>query len=1404
MLGATCVADPALAQETKIEATGEEKDDEFGWSIDYYGNTAVVGAPGDDFGAGAAYVFVRGASGWTEQQRLVAVNRQPGDAFGQSVSIWGNRIVIGAPNKDGSGSAFVYLQTAGVWSAAPALKAPNAAPGDDFGSSVDIWGNFAVVGAPGRDDDVGTIDVGAAYVYSNLVYVAGGYTTTDWYHMGTASVFWADAFDRLGSSVAISGVTIPPEFPLIDPETYAGTIVVGMPGEDSASTEIDGAASDNSALNAGAVYSFPFSYSTFGPILGGDTYLKAPNAGQLDIFGTSVDVRCYLSNPISGQPGVGSCVLIGAPWEGGSGAAYRFDYVPSSPFTEAGWTTPVLVKAESPVPGGMFGTSVALGTSSPERFVVGAPQIGASGPTDSPTEGAGRAHFFVQGAGGGYAEYPLLYAADGELDDNFGRSVAVEGLTVLAGADGEEFGSGDTDSGAAYAFEYTPPVLDAELVDDSTCVGATYELMASAEGYPAPTLAWFGDGGVLLGTGPTLSLVGVDLAHAGTYTVVAENAYGSDTSAMVLSVGQAPAIDPGGLLEARTEACEGSGVVLSVSLDDVTGTPPPNYQWFRDGVLLGGETDPFLSLSDLEEADGGVYALLVSNSCGATSTSSTLTVSPLPVIVVDPQDTLACSGSDAVLTTVASAGGATTLYQWYENGVPLFDIPGQVGGSGTATLTLYAVDSSDSGNVYWVEATACGTVMSDQATLSITLPPTITAHPQSVSVCEGVPAVFSVQPDDPSLDYQWFKDGIALAGETAASLTLPPAVPADDGAVIFVEVTGTACPPVASDAATLSVVDQLPVANWIGPDGGLFVDADNWDSCLPPSEEARLHNASAFDNRAVIGDGEVVVLETARISASGAGSQVVQVDSGGQFQPALLVELQNGGRLDVAGPSLLGAPAASVFTSAIVNNSGLIGPAKALPTFNPDTECPPGGVCLGGGLLGGTDGLVSVTNQSAGLLFGHGAVLGSVLNFGEFGVYGGDMEVDGPLTNDGTLRIFDGTKLTVGVWDVASTGALELYGSAQCIGCPPGPVVPAVLDVNSSFGLTSGARVNFDGRIEVSGDWDVAIDDAADFDLSHGTLQLDGTSLFGSPQKVEVLGGDFGAQSNYGAPVVNAFGEFVVGPNPATVELVDLHDNDSDGLEDVFYAQRLTVSASAQLIVAGCTLYVDELVLEPGATADLSGGTLFYGSVSPADPCDPASGVFLVDCGALQPMPPPDCNGNGIPDNLDIAAGTSLDCNQNQVPDECDFALGFSLDLDGDGQPDECQSFHADRADISLSELEGQTMFLHPGAAYAGQLYFVGGSMSGTQPGTPYAGLLVPLNLDSYSITTLALANTLPFEETLGVLDAEGEATAGFQLIDGLLDSSAVGTKLYHAFLLDPFSPAPALASNPISLEILP
>ncbi len=107
--------------------------------------------------------------------------------------------------------------------------------------------------------------------------------------------------------------------------------------------------------------------------------------------------------------------------------------------------------------------------------------------------------------------------------------------------------------------------------------------------------------------------------------------------------------------------------------------------------------------------------------------------------------------------------------------------------------------------------------------------------------------------------------------------------------------------------------------------------------------------------------------------------------------------------------------------------------------------------------------------------------------------------------------------------------------------------------------------------------------------------------------------------------------------------------------------QRLAPRApayGAQLLYAGDRL---EVYFDPAYS--VSAGGVVFGTTSPGP------GGF----GAARIPEGPDCNSNGVPDEVDLALGTSADCNQNFVLDECDIAVGTSADTNGNGVPDECE-----------------------------------------------------------------------------------------------------------------------------------
>jgi hypothetical protein len=154
----------------KIKASDGVDSYTFGSSLTVSDDTLIVGAPGGNNGAGSAYVFVRNGALWTEQQKLVAPNGVAGDYFGDSVAINGDTAIIGAIEIAGAGangirngSAYVFVRNGASWTQQQKLTARDGTRGDEFGGSVAIEGNTAIIGAPG---DFGTnVEPGSAYVF---------------------------------------------------------------------------------------------------------------------------------------------------------------------------------------------------------------------------------------------------------------------------------------------------------------------------------------------------------------------------------------------------------------------------------------------------------------------------------------------------------------------------------------------------------------------------------------------------------------------------------------------------------------------------------------------------------------------------------------------------------------------------------------------------------------------------------------------------------------------------------------------------------------------------------------------------------------------------------------------------------------------------------------------------------------------------------------------------------------------------------------------------------------------------------------------------------------------------------------------------------------------------------------
>ena len=159
------IVDPTWTQQQELIASDGVASDYFGYSVSVSGNTAVVGAYHKNSAQGAAYVFVRSGGIWSQQQKLTASDGALGDQFGESVSVSGDTAMIGAPFKNTQqGTAYVFVRSGGVWTQLQELTASDGALGDEFGHAVFVSGDTAVLGAPGNNDPQSSYP-GSAYVF---------------------------------------------------------------------------------------------------------------------------------------------------------------------------------------------------------------------------------------------------------------------------------------------------------------------------------------------------------------------------------------------------------------------------------------------------------------------------------------------------------------------------------------------------------------------------------------------------------------------------------------------------------------------------------------------------------------------------------------------------------------------------------------------------------------------------------------------------------------------------------------------------------------------------------------------------------------------------------------------------------------------------------------------------------------------------------------------------------------------------------------------------------------------------------------------------------------------------------------------------------------------------------------
>ncbi|MEX0965746.1 MAG: T9SS type A sorting domain-containing protein [Bacteroidia bacterium] len=506
----------SYVQEDKLTAGADgAPNDKFGWAVDISGDYAIVGAPYENdkgFGTGVAYIFERVGGVWSKVATLRPGDLKKGHFFGYSVAISGDYAIVGALGDDDmgdqSGTAYVYELSGGSWTFLEKIYADDAGPNDYFGFSVDIDGDYAVVGAHRNDDD--GLNSGSAYVYHLM---SGSFTQQ-------AELTASDAMplDSFGYQVAISGERVIVGAPGVDDvASNAGAAYVfhrsgSSWGEEDKLTASDGEADDyfgwsvaisgpSAMIGAwgdddaghlqGAAYSFARSGASwleqdkfveggagismqnlgFDVSIAGDYAMAGakgddemgPNSGAAFFYKVNEGVTCLIASNGDSFDRLGHSVDINGDWAiAGAHTDETSATIPTAGsayiYMRSGltWSEDANITPSDPATGDRFGWSVGIDG---DYAVVGAPNKTVSGLTI-----AGAVYVF-RNDGGSWTQIQKLTAPTPKGGDFYGYNVKIHGDYIIVGALGDD--DEGTQAGAAYIYVLDDPttfVLQQKIV----------------------------------------------------------------------------------------------------------------------------------------------------------------------------------------------------------------------------------------------------------------------------------------------------------------------------------------------------------------------------------------------------------------------------------------------------------------------------------------------------------------------------------------------------------------------------------------------------------------------------------------------------------------------------------------------------------------------------------------------------------------------------------------------------------------------------------------------------------------------------------------------------------------------------------------------------------------------------
>ena len=282
-----------------------------------------------------------------------------------------------------------------------------------------------------------------------------------------------------------------------------------------------------------------------------------------------------------------------------------------------------------------------------------------------------------------------------------------------------------------------------------------------------------------------------------------------------------------------------------------TGSAPLGYQWYYYGTSTNntpvpvGLNSPAFTIPNAQSSDSGIYAVVISNSYNSvTSRFATLIVGNVLPVLNGPFNQTVIQGNNATFTASVAIANPPPTFQWQTNGV-------NVTGATSLSLTLNNVQFGLNGTTVSIIATNAAGVVTNSATLTVIVTPVITPQPTNLTVNVGDTATFvSGATGVPTPTLQWYKNGVALGGQTGSTLTIANAQGSNIGNydLVAANAAGSVTSAVVTltvDSTTLSAVSVAPAngATSICYDTPLYITF-NGPVSLVNSGSIRIYNVN--------------------------------------------------------------------------------------------------------------------------------------------------------------------------------------------------------------------------------------------------------------------------------------------------------------------------------------------------------------------------------------------------------------------------------------------------------------------------------------------------------------------------------------------------------------------------------